>query len=175
MSSYYDDLFAAARFTNTQIRLVCQTPAPSKCVLLSTSWVVRGLMKDWVLSDSGDTWSVELDVRDLGGHLDTTCRRRATTLVARVVLLLARILVVMALPLDFARKLRVLRNKVLPGALRCVEASALSLGLLHQLRSAFVSAVWSRRMPLPHTGAVLFLISSGIRVGLGGFVRVFLF
>ena len=63
VSSDDDDLFAAPRFTNTYIRLVGQTPAPSKCVLLSTSWVVRGLMKDWVLSDSGDKWSVKLDVR----------------------------------------------------------------------------------------------------------------
>ena len=31
-------------------------------------------MKDWVLSDSGDQWSVNFDVRDLGGHLDTTFR-----------------------------------------------------------------------------------------------------
>ena len=27
-------------------------------------------MKGWVLSDSGDQWSVKFDVRDLGGHLD---------------------------------------------------------------------------------------------------------
>ena len=54
------------------IRLVRQAPALSKCILLSTSVLVRGLMKDWVLSDSGDKWSVKLDTRDLGEHLDTT-------------------------------------------------------------------------------------------------------
>ena len=73
-------------------------------------------MEDWVLSGSSDR-SVNLDVGDLGGHLGTTYRRRATTLDGRVRLLLARILVVMALPLDFAVKLRVLRTKFLPGAL----------------------------------------------------------
>ena len=31
-----------------------------------------------------------------------------------------------------------------------IEASSLSLGLLRRLRSAFVSAVWSGRMPLAH-------------------------
>ena len=49
------------------IRLVGQAPAPSKCILLSTSAEVRGLMKDWILSDTGDKWSVKLDTRDLGG------------------------------------------------------------------------------------------------------------
>ena len=31
-------------------------------------------MKGWVLSDAGDRWTVKLDVRDLGGHLDSTFR-----------------------------------------------------------------------------------------------------
>ena len=31
-------------------------------------------MRDWIVTDEGDEWSVELDVRDLGGHLDTTFR-----------------------------------------------------------------------------------------------------
>ena len=61
------DLLEAARFTNKYIRLVGQAPAPSKCILLSTSVRVRGLMRDWVLSESGDKWTVKLDTRDLGG------------------------------------------------------------------------------------------------------------
>ena len=47
---------------------------PSKCVLLSTSRVVRKDMKDWVLSQQRNQWSVKFDVRDLGGHLDTAFR-----------------------------------------------------------------------------------------------------
>ena len=54
-----DDLLEAARFTNTYIHLVGQAPAPSKWILLSTSAEVRGLMKDWVLSDTGDRLSVK--------------------------------------------------------------------------------------------------------------------
>ena len=42
VSSDDDDLLEAARFTNTKIRLVGQTPAPSKCILLGTSSVVNG-------------------------------------------------------------------------------------------------------------------------------------
>ena len=67
-------LLTAARFTSGYVRLVGQEPAPSKCVLFSTSREVRKDMKDWVLSLEGDKWSVKFDVRNLGGHLDTTFR-----------------------------------------------------------------------------------------------------
>ena len=149
-------MLEAARFTNTLFRLVGQAPAPSKCILISTSAVVRGLMKIWILSDAGDKWSVKLDTRDLEGHLDTTYRRRNTTLAGRVLGLLAAALVFMALPLDFAGKLRILRTKFLPGALRAIEGSRISFSLLQQLRSAFVSVAWSKKMPLAHVGAWIF-------------------
>ena len=45
-----DLLLNAARFTTGHVRLVGQEPAPSKCVLLSTSKEVRKDMTDWVLS-----------------------------------------------------------------------------------------------------------------------------
>ena len=61
-------------------------------------------MRDRILSESGDKWSVKLDTRYLGGHLDTTFRRRNATLAGRVLGLLAAVLVVIALPLGFARK-----------------------------------------------------------------------
>ena len=141
VSSDDDDLLEAARFTNICIRLVGQAPAPKKCVLLSTSSVVRGLLLDCVLSEDGDKWTVRLYVRDLGGHLETTYRKRASTLAGRVLGLLAAVLVVMALPLDCAGKLRVLRTNFLPGALHAI----ISFSLLQKLRTAFVSAVWSRR------------------------------
>ena len=69
VSSNDDDLLEAAWFTYSYIWLVGQTPAPSKCVLLSTCAVVSGLMKNLVLSDAGDSWTVKLDVRDLGEPL----------------------------------------------------------------------------------------------------------
>ena len=61
-----DLLLNAARFTTGYVRLVGQEPAPSKCVLLSTSRVVTKDMKEWVLSQEGDKWSVKFDIRDLG-------------------------------------------------------------------------------------------------------------
>ena len=51
-------------------RLVGQDAVPKKCVLLSTFKKTWGDMKDWPVSDAGDKWSVKLDVRDLGGHLE---------------------------------------------------------------------------------------------------------
>ena len=42
-------LLRAARFTVGYVRMVGQEPAPSKCVLMSTSRVVRSDMRDWVL------------------------------------------------------------------------------------------------------------------------------
>ena len=75
-----DLLLNAARLTTSYVRLVGQEPAPSKGVLLSTSRAVRKDMKDWVLSQGGNRWSVELDVRDLGGHLDSSFRCWSATL-----------------------------------------------------------------------------------------------
>ena len=72
-------LLRAARFTTGYVRLVGQEPAPSKCVLLSTSREVRKDMREWVLSLEGDKWSVRFDVRDLGGHLDPTFRGWSST------------------------------------------------------------------------------------------------
>ena len=57
---------SAARLTTGYVRLVGQEPAPGKCVLMSTSRVVRSSMRGWVVSDEGHQWSVKLDVRDLG-------------------------------------------------------------------------------------------------------------
>ena len=74
-------LLRAARFT---VRLVGQELATRKCVLLSTSRIVRSDMRDWVVTDEGDRWSVKLDVRDLGFHLDSTFRGWAATLATRV-------------------------------------------------------------------------------------------
>ena len=86
-------LLHAGRFTTGYVRLVGQEPAPSKCVLLSTSGEVRKDMKDWVLSLDGDKWSVKFDVRDLGGHLDTTFRGWSSTLAARVRLVISRLVI----------------------------------------------------------------------------------
>ena len=73
-------LLHAARFTTGYVQLVGQEPAPSKCVRLSTCRKVRHGMKSWLLSQEGDQWSVRFDVRDLGGHLDTTFRGWSSTL-----------------------------------------------------------------------------------------------
>ena len=77
-------LFESARFTAKYVRLVGQDVSLGKCVLLSTSRAVRRAMKLWDISGDGGFWKVQLDVRDLGGHLDFTYRARAGTLSRRV-------------------------------------------------------------------------------------------
>ena len=95
-------LLNAARFTLGYVRLVGQEPAPSKCVLSSTSREVRKDMKEWVLSQEGDRWSLKFDVRDLGGHLDTTFRGWSSTLAARVRLVISRLVLFFCSPSGFS-------------------------------------------------------------------------
>ena len=158
LSSSPDLLLHAARFTTGYVRLVGQEPAPSKCVLLSTSREVRRDMKNWVLSCEGDQWSVRFDVRDLGGHLDTTFRGWSSTLTARVRLVIARLVLIFVLPLDFHGRIRVVRSLYLPAALHGIEASLLASESLRKLRAAVRRAVWSRRQPFASVGAVLSLL-----------------
>ena len=140
-------LLHAARFTTKYVRLVGQEPAPSKCVLLSTSREVRKGMKDWVLSQ-----------RDLGGHLDTTFRGWSSTLAGRVSLVIARLVLIFALPLDFHGRVQVVRSMFIPAALHGIEASLLASESLRKLRSAVCRVVWSRCQPFASVGAVLSLL-----------------
>ena len=149
-------LLHAARFTTGYVRLVGQKPASSKCVLLSTSREVRKDMKDWVLSLEGDKLSVTFDVRDLGGHLDI--RGWSSTFVARVRLIISRLVLIFVLPLDFHGRVRVVRSMYLPAALHGIEASLLASENLRKLRSSIRRVVWSRRQPLACVGAVLSLL-----------------
>ena len=61
-------------------------------------------MKLWDVSGSGAFWKVQLDVRDLGGHLDFTLRARAGTLSNRVRDAILGVASVGALPLGFQVK-----------------------------------------------------------------------
>ena len=115
-------------------------------------------MKDWVLSDSGDQWSVTFDLRDLGGHLDTTFRVWSSTLAARVRLVISRLVLIFVLPLDFHGRVRVVRSMCLPAALHGIESSLLASDSLRKLRSSICSVVWSRRQPMASVGAVLSLL-----------------
>ena len=153
-----DLLLSAARFTTGYVRLVGQEPAPGKCVLLGTSRAVRVAMRNWVLSDEGHKWAVKPDVRDLGGHLDTTLRRWSSTLSLRVRLVISRLDLIFALPLDFYGRVRVVRAMFLLCALHGVEASGLYKGSFLKLRAAVMRAVWSRKQPHACSGVVLGLL-----------------
>ena len=119
-------------------------------------------MRDWVVTDEGDRWTVKLDVRDLGGHLDTTFRGWSSTLATRVRVVIARLAVVFALPLHFHGRLGVLRSMFIPGASHGIEASFLAESSVRKLRSAFCRVSWSRRQPVAHVGAVLSLLDGPV-------------
>ena len=148
----------AARFTAGYFRQVGQEPAPGKCVLMSTSRPVRSALRGWVVSDEGHRWSVKLDVRDLGRHLDTTLHGWSFTLASRVRFVIIRLVLVFALPLDLNGRLRVLRSMFIPGALHDIEASFLAGASMRKLRAAMFGFVWSRRQPLASVGAALSML-----------------
>ena len=79
-----------------------------------------------MLSQEWDRWSVKFDVWDLGGHSDATFRGWSATLVARVRLVIARLVLIFALPLDFHRWIGVVKSTCLPAALHGIEASLLA-------------------------------------------------
>ena len=152
-------LLGVARFTSMYIRLVGQEAAPKKCVFLGTSKKVRNDMKCWTVSDAGDKCSSRLDVWDLGGHLDSTLRARATTLGYRISAAVPRVhICCCSLPLDFCGRLRILRTMHLPAALHGVEASLVSISDLRKLRSAFGQAAMSGGLRLANPGVVLSLL-----------------
>ena len=80
-----------------------------------------------VLSQEGDKWSVKFDVRDLGGHLDTTFRGWSSTSAARVRLVISRLVLIFSLPLDFHGRVRVVRSMYLPAALHGLKPLCLHL------------------------------------------------
>ena len=93
----------------------------------------------------------------MGGHLDTTFRGWSATLAARVRLVIARLVLIFVLPLDFHGRVRVVRSMYLPAALHGGEASLLASDSLLKFRSSICRVVWSRRQPLASVGAVLSL------------------
>ena len=90
--------------------------------------------------------------------METTFRRRSSTLAARVRLVISRLVLFFALPLDFHLRVLVVRSMYLPAALHGIEASLLASESLRKLRSSIRGVVWSRRQPMASVGAVLSLL-----------------
>ena len=105
---------------------------------------VRRAMKLWDVSGDGKVWKVQLDVGDLGGHLDFTKRARAGTLSNRVEDATHGVAAVGALPLGFQVKLGLVRGKYLPAGLHAAEASYVSASSLSSFRCCHseVCLVW---------------------------------
>ena len=157
-------LFGAARFIAQYVRSVGQDVSPGKCVLLSTSKSVRKAVKLWDISGDGGFRKVQLDVRDLGGHLDFINLAWAGTLSCSVKDATTGVAVVGALPLVFQVKLGLVRGKYIPAGLHAAEASYVSSSSLGACRAAIVTAVWSSKMPLANTPAVLNVLDGPVGV-----------
>ena len=132
--------------------------SPGKLVLLSTSKAVRKSMKLWNISGDGMPWKVELNVRDLGGHLDFTRGARAGTLSCGVWEATHGVAAVGAILLGFQVKQDLIRGKHLPAGLHAVEASCVSASSPSAFRAAIVRAAWSCKMLLATTPATLTLL-----------------
>ena len=88
-------------------------------------------------------YSALLNVRDLGGHLDVTLRAVAGTLTNRVKIVLGLV-----------------RSKYLPGGLHGCEGAAVSVTALSSFRAAVSRAVWSKKLPMTNTPALLSLLDA---------------
>ena len=104
-------------------------------------------------------------------------------LLARVRLVISRLVLIFALPLDFHGRVRVVRSMHLLAALHGIEPALLASDSLRKLRSSMCRVVWSRHQPMANVGAVragwaywvcsCFFVLFGS--GLGCFVGIFLF
>ena len=136
-----------------------------KCVLLSTSKSVRKAVKLWDFSGDGRFWKVQLDVRDLGRHLDFTKRAGAGTLSCRISrrLLLVWLLLVPCLQV-FQVKLGLVRGKYILAGLHAAGPLMCLPPRLVPLLLQLLGRVWSSKMPLASTPAVLNLLDGPVGV-----------
>ena len=65
-----------------------------------------------------------------------------------------------ALTLGFQRMLGMVRSKYLPGGLHGCEGAAVSVTALSSFRSAISRAVWSKKLPMTNTPALLSLLDA---------------
>ena len=105
-----------------------------------------------------------MGVRDLGGHLDFTRRARAGTLSKRVLGAVVGVASVGALALGFQVKLGLVRGKYLLAGLHAAEASYVTSSSISAVRAAIVRAVWSSKMPLADTPAILNLLDGPVGI-----------
>ena len=81
---------------------------------MSTTRAVRKDMWDWSSSHEGGKWSVMLDVRDLGGHIETTFRGWPVTLAARVRTVISRMALFSVFLLDLHGRILVVSSMFIP-------------------------------------------------------------
>ena len=96
------------------------------------------------------------------GHLDSTFRGWSSILAARVRLVISRLVLIFALPLDFHGGVRVVRSMYLLAALHGIQASLLLSDSLRKLRSCIF-----RRL------CMVLKLLCWLRIGCASFARLF--
>ena len=90
--------------------------------------------------------------------MDVTLRAVAGILRSRVEIATTQVLAVGALTMGFQRMLGMVCSKYLPGGLHGCEGAAISVSALSSFRSTVAWAVWSKKLPMTNTPALLSLL-----------------
>ena len=157
----YAALFDSAGLTAHYVRSVGQDVSPNKCVLLSTSKSVRMAMKHWDITGDGGCWKVQLDVMDLRGHLDFTRRALAGSLSNRVVDATVGVAAVGAYLWGFRLSWGWFVVNIFLSVFMPPTSPSSSIGAF---RAAIVRAVWSSKMFLANTPAILNLLDGPVGI-----------
>ena len=124
----------------------------------------------WDISGEGVFWKVQLDVRDLGGHLDFTLRLGLVLFPAGFVKLLLELLQLVLYLWGLVSGLGWLVESIFLLASMLQRLLLYPLRLLVPFRAAIVRAIWSSEMPLSNALAILNLLDGPVGVGPAFFI-----
>ena len=116
-------------------------------------------MRRWDVSGDGKAWKVDLDVRDLSGHLDLTLQARAGTLSKRVKDPTHGVAAVGALsPLGSRSKLGLVRGSICLLVFMLLKLRMFLFLLWPLFVQPLVGLLGPAKMPMASTSAILILL-----------------
>ena len=118
--------------------------SPTKCLTFANHRDARSDLKREHWGPQRFSIPSAADHRDLGAHFDTTARRVASTLSARLRRATGTARFIQALPIDAARKAKLVKGKALPMALYGCEVSSLNGSLLNTFSTAVQDCLANR-------------------------------
>ena len=158
-AKHYDDFCDAFDQTQEYLLDLGSNNSAKKSFLFSTDPNMRQLLKHKNWDALGTTLKVELNFRDLGGHLNSTNAINAITLTNRLIGAIQGIERLTRTPLSYETKQHIIRASSLHFGLYGCEASHANETFLGKLAASISKA----------TGANSTLVAQTIRLNLGGF------